>query len=294
MTQLRTVDLHLHTTASDGVFRPAEIVRLAAEANLSAIAVTDHDSISGLDEASTACRQLGIELIPGVEISADAPGGGDCHLLGYWFDPNHTALQLWLGARRRARIARGEEIVRRVNDALRQRNGADAPQLAWEDIAKRADIAGGGSVGRPHVADSLIAIGAVGNRDEAFATLLGTGMPGDVSYDRIQPADAIAQIRNAGGVAVLAHPTYLRDYETVLPSYVEQGLGGLECIYSDYAPSLVASLQSLAHTHGLAVTGGSDFHGPSSSAGGSAVGRPAVPFEVLGPLRDRCAQRPGS
>ena len=187
-------------------------------------------------------------MIPGVELSADVPGG-DCHVLGYFVDVDHPPFATWLLARRETRVARGEEIVRRVNAELRHRLGAGAPQASWESVARRADLAGGGSVGRPHVADELVAVGAVASRDEAFGTLLGNGMAGDVPSAKVAPAGVISVIREAGGVAVLAHPTYLPDFAARLPALIACGLGGLECVYGEYAPDIVTELVAIAGAH---------------------------------------------
>lgn len=279
----RHIDLHLHSTASDGTLSPTELVARAVALGLSAIALTDHDSIGGLAAAAVACRAAGIELVTGVELSADVPKG-TCHVLGYYVDPQDPAFGAWLEERRRARVDRGQEIVRRVNGALRDRLGAGAPQATWEGVARRANLAEGGAVGRPHVADELIAVGAITSRDEAFATLLGDGMPGDVPSTKLGPEEVIDVIRRAGGVAVLAHPTYLPGYEARLPALVEAGLGGLECVYGEYSAEVIAHLKEVAGQHGLVVTGGSDFHGPELGAGSGEMGVPAVPASLLGPL----------
>lgn len=280
------IDLHLHSTASDGTLTPEALVDAAASLGLVAIALTDHDSVGGVAAATRAGIERGVTVVPGVELSADVPGG-DCHILGYLVDVGHAPFAAWLAARREARITRGVEIVRRVNAALRSRSGAGAPQASWESVARRADLAGGGSVGRPHVADELVAVGAVASREEAFASLLGNGMAGDVPSAKVPPAQVIAVIRDAGGVAVLAHPTYLPDFAGRLPDLVACGLGGLECLYGDYAPDVVAGLVALAGVHDLVVTGGSDFHGPSTGAGSGAIGVPLVPDSVLEALARR-------
>jgi predicted metal-dependent phosphoesterase TrpH len=260
---------------------------LAASARgLSAIALTDHDTVSGVATAQVAGNGVGVQVIPAVELSADVPVG-HCHVLGYFVDVAHFAFASWLAARRAARVTRGEEIVRRVNAALRARHGATAPQASWDSVARRSDLAGGGSVGRPHVAAELVAVGAVASREEAFATLLGDGMAGDVPSAKVHPSSVIKLIRDAGGIAVLAHPTYLPDFEARLPELVACGLSGLECIYGDYEPNVVADLTALAARHALVITGGSDFHGPALGAGSGAIGVPHVPMSVLEDLLQR-------
>ncbi len=285
------IDLHLHSTASDGTLAPRAIVELAASMGLQTISITDHDSIGGVAEAQEAGRALGIEIVPGVELSADS-SAGDCHILGYYVRIDDQDFTTWLEARRSARIERGKEIVKRVNAELRRRGSVSVPQLWWDDVAKRANIDEGGAVGRPHVADALVAIGAVASRDDAFATLLGNGMAGDVHYDKVSPNDVIDTIRRAGGVAVLAHPTYFPEFERQLPALIEAGLEGLECVYGDYSPHLMERLCKVATSHGLAITGGSDFHGPGLKAGSGGVGVPAVSADLLEPLRARRTMNP--
>ena len=285
------IDLHLHSTASDGTLTPRAIVEHAALIGLQAISITDHDSIGGVAEAQATGSILGVDIVTGVELSADAPVG-DCHILGYHVQVDDHGFMTWLEARRSARIDRGQEIVKRVNAELRRRASGTVPQLWWDDVARRANIAEGGAVGRPHVADALVAIGAVSSREEAFATLLGNGMVGDVHYDRVRPNDVIDTIRRAGGVAVLAHPTYFPDFERQLPALIEAGLGGLECVYGDYAPHLVEQLCKVAASLGLAITGGSDFHGPGLTAGSGEIGVPNVSATLLEPLLARSTAVP--
>ena len=285
------IDLHLHSTASDGTLAPRAIVEHAALIGLRTISITDHDSIGGVAEAQATGRSLGVDIVTGVELSADAPVG-DCHILGYHVRVDDHDFTNWLETRRTARIERGQEIVKRVNAELRRRGSGTVPQLWWDDVAKRANIAEGGAVGRPHVADALVAIGAVTSRDDAFATLLGNGMAGDVHYDRVKPNDVIDTIRRAGGVAVLAHPTYFPDFERQLPALIEVGLGGLECVYGDYSPHLVEQLCKIATSHGLAITGGSDFHGPGLKAGSGEIGVPNVSANLLEPLLARSNSTP--
>ncbi|NDF07448.1 MAG: PHP domain-containing protein [Proteobacteria bacterium] len=285
------IDLHLHSTASDGTLAPRAIVEHAALIGLQTISITDHDSIGGVAEAQATGRSLGVDIVTGVELSADAPAG-DCHILGYHVRVDDHDFTNWLETRRTARIERGQEIVKRVNAELRRRGSGTVPQLWWDDVAKRANIAEGGAVGRPHVADALVAIGAVTSRDDAFATLLGNGMAGDVHYDRVKPNDVIEIIRRAGGVAVLAHPTYFPDFERQLPALIEAGLGGLECVYGDYAPHLVEQLCKVATSHGLAITGGSDFHGPGLKAGSGEIGVPNVSADLLESLLARSTATP--
>lgn len=288
---VRSIDLHLHSTASDGTFTPTELVEAAAAAGLVAISLSDHDSVGGIEEARIACARHGIELVTGVELSADVPDG-DCHILGYHVDAESPSLLDWLHEQRRRRVDRAGEIVRQVNRELRARGGAAAPQIAWDAVARRANLAGGGAVGRPHVADELLAVGAVASRHEAFRTLLGDGMAGDVPRERVSPEGVIKVIRKAGGVAVLAHPTYVRGFEQLLPVLVAAGLGGLECIYGDYAPEVVAGFEALARNHRLVITGGSDFHGPGTEAGSARIGVPTVPAHLLEPLAARASSRP--
>lgn len=249
-------DLHTHSTASDGQLTPDELVRAAARAGLKALAVTDHDTLDGLDEAEPAGRGEGIEIVPGVEINTDAIGA-EVHVLGYYLDRSDPDLNVLLGRLRDNRLRRGEEMVRRLRQI-----GFD---ISWDRVR---ELAQGGVIGRPHVAKTLEEAGCVRTVREAFERLLSPGCPGYVPHLKLKPGEAVREIRKAGGVAVLAHPGQLLDRVEGLAGLVGEliadGLQGLEVYHPDHDRDTSARLAALACSLGLLVTGGSDYHGPGS------------------------------
>jgi predicted metal-dependent phosphoesterase TrpH len=248
----RKVDLHTHSTASDGLYPPAELVRLAHEAGLDLIGLVDHDTTGGLAEAQAAGAQLGVTIIPGVEINTDLRGGGEAHILGYYISQDDPSLMNSLGKLRDAREKRGERMVGRLRDA-----GYD---VSWERVRALA----GGAVGRPHVARALIEAGYARDVSDAFDRYLSPSGPGFVPRYKLAPEDAIRIIRAARGIPTLAHPRYVRNLEeTVLSELVAAGLQGLECYYGQYDEGAVARLVALADRYDLITTGGSDYHGPN-------------------------------
>lgn len=195
-------DLHTHTTASDGTLSPAELVREAAAVGLQILAVTDHDTTDGIQQAQEEARRCGLELVPGVELSTDT-AGAEVHILGYfvdWRDPEFTAL---LRRMREDRVERAREMVRRLN-----RLGLP---LTFDDVARQAD----GAVGRPHVARALVAAGYVSSFEEAFTRYLARGRPAYVERRRFTPEEAVEVVLRAGGVPVLAHPLWGGDRDRV-------------------------------------------------------------------------------
>jgi len=241
------VDLHLHTTASDGQFSPSELVALALERDLLVIAITDHDTTEGIDEALEAASGTGLEVIPGVEISCDVPHE-EVHLLGYYLDHHHPALQGKLRAMRDARLQRAKGMLVRL--------AALGFPLPWEMVA---ELAGEGSVGRPHIARAMIKMGYVVSNSEAFDLYIGRNGPAYVERYKISPLDAVSLVKVARGLPVLAHPLKVAPF---LPELVEGGLVGLEVYYNGYSPEYIRGLADLARKFDLIPTGGSDFHGP--------------------------------
>ncbi len=245
------IDLHTHSTASDGLLAPTALIQAAHDAGLAIIALTDHDTTAGLAQASAAGDALGVTVIPGVEINTDlAGGGGEAHVLGYflnWRDPDFQAM---LGRRREERIQRGQSMVAQLQ--------AIGIPITWEQVRRHAD----GAVGRPHVAAALIDLGLVDTVQAAFDTYLARGKPGYVPRVPFTPQQAVALIQQGGGVAVLAHPAYIPDLERVLADLVEVGLVGLETYYGQYDQAIITRLLDLTRTFHLIPTGGSDYHGP--------------------------------
>jgi len=240
------VDLHLHSTASDGQYSPSELVAMALERNLLAVAITDHDTTAGIDEALGAARGTRLEVIPGVEISCDVPHE-EVHLLGYYLDHHHPALQRKLRAMRDARLQRAKGILAKLATL--------GFPLPWEVVA---ELAGGDSVGRPHIARAMVKMGYVASTDEAFVLYIDRNGPAYVERYEISPLDAVSLIKEARGLPVLAHPLKVTHF---LPDLVERGLVGLEVYYNGYSPGDIQGLADLARKFDLIPTGGSDFHG---------------------------------
>lgn len=273
------LDLHLHTTHSDGSLPPAEVLALAQKAAVSALAITDHDIVSGLPEAFEAGARLGIEVIPGIEISSRYEET-ELHILGYYLDWKDPVLNRRLETVRAGRGVRNPMIVQRLNDL--------GLALTYEEV--RA-LAGTESVGRPHIARVLMAKGYVQSAKEAFDRYLAEGRPAHVARDLPEPAEAISWITEAGGIAVLAHPTWIRKsregLETLCAQLKGAGLTGLEVHYSTHNPRQTADYLEIARRLDLLVTGGSDFHGVTKPdiEVGTGRGGLKVPAKLLEPLK---------
>lgn len=275
------IDLHTHSTASDGSDPPAELMEMAASQGLAAVALTDHDTIEGLAEARAAAAGAGIRLVQGCELSCEV-GSATMHLLVYFLTDGPGPLQDRLSALQASRADRNRRIVSVLAD-----HGLD---ISLDEILAEA---GGGSVGRPHVAGVLLHKGYVSSIQEAFDVWLAKGRPAYLDRDRLLPAEAIALAHASGAVAVLAHPTSLGYEGPAMERFVAglaaDGLDGMECEYGRYIPELRASLRAMAERLGLAVTGGSDYHGryKPDLALGSGLGDLAVPDDLLDTLEAR-------
>ncbi|MBH0201495.1 MAG: PHP domain-containing protein [Nitrospira sp.] len=247
------LDLHLHTTHSDGSCTPTEVVNMAHIAGVTALAITDHDIMTGVTEAMTVGQQYGIEIIPGVEISSLA-GRSELHVLGYFLDRQDSDLLARLQTLRDGRHRRNPQIIDRL-----QALGID---ITYDDVRT---LAGSDSVGRPHIARALMDKRVVTSAKEAFDRFLAEGKPAYVPRELPSPAEAISWIKAARGLAVLAHPTWVKVTEQSLVDLVRQlkadGLDGVEVYYSTHAARQTREYLSLAQQLGLLVTGGSDFHG---------------------------------
>ena len=247
------IDLHLHTTHSDGSLRPSEVLALAKAADVSALAITDHDITTGIPEALATGAELGIEVIPGVEISS-FDGKSELHILGYCLHWEDKEFNGRLALLRASRHRRNPLIIERLRAA-----GLD---LTYEEVKA---LAGTEAVGRPHIAQVLMQKKYVTSAKEAFDRFLAEGKPAYVARELPAPAEAIRWIREAGGVAVLAHPTWIKEtsesLRTCVTSLKEAGLGGVEVHYSTHSKSQTASYLEMAQRLSLLVTGGSDFHG---------------------------------
>ena len=267
----RPADLHTHTTHSDGTLTPADLVREAVARGLGAIAVTDHDTVAGIAGATAAAGDE-IEVVPGVELSSSA-AGRELHLLGYFVDTRHPA---FLDRLRELASGRDERIARIV---------ARLSELGLPISLDRVrELAGTGSIGRPHVARVMIESGHVGSVGEAFDRYIGMGQSAFVPRARFTPEEAIALVRLASGVPVLAHPWTTGDPEGVVERLLPAGLLGIEVDYGEYDHERREGLRAIAGRHGLIATGGSDYHGPGFRAGRD-LGIPPVPLTVVNRLR---------
>jgi 3',5'-nucleoside bisphosphate phosphatase len=272
------VDLHCHSTASDGTYAPAAVLRLAAERKLSALALTDHDTVDGIAEASGEAARLGIDFVPGIEISAEFPHPGTLHILGYGADPELPVLRDLTKTLLAGRDNRNPRIIAKLQELK--------VSITMDEVEAEA---GGNVVGRPHIAAILVRKGYVGSMQQAFDKYLA---PGGLAYfdkERLSPKQALQMILDSGGLPVLAHPVQLRtendaQLERIVKDLVDLGLAGVEVIHSDHDAKLVAKYEALADRYKLLKTGGSDFHGNNKPIElGTANGRrvPRAYFDAL-------------
>ena len=266
-------DLHTHSLASDGVLLPAELVKLAT-ASTSGIALTDHDTVAGLDEAAAEAGRRGFPFIPGVELTTDY-GPYEVHVLGYFIDRRHPSLIERLDMVARDRSRRAQEIVARLA-------GLGFP-VAWEEVLAQTH---GSAVGRPHILNALIAAGLVArDRSEAFfSAFLAKGAPAFVPHRELPTEEAVGLAAAAGGVPVLAHPGRICA-DGLLPRLVEMGIRGLEIHYPAHSPAETFEYARLAAHYGLIPTGGSDFHG---KPGGPTLGLAVAGWQSVHDLA-KCA-----
>lgn len=248
------IDLHSHTTASDGQFSPTELVRQAATAGITVLAVTDHDTVQGLAEATLAARGLGVRLVPGIELSTFV-NGREVHVLGHFIDPAFPELAGFSDLLRKERATRMERMVAKMV-------ALGFPVTVDEVIA----LAQAAPLGRPHLARVLVERRYCLDVKEVFDRFLGDGKPAWVDRYRLSATDAIALIGRAGGAATLAHPGVSKVERHELVGLRDAGLAGLEVLHSDHNPSVREKYQALADQLGLVATAGSDFHGPKVAA----------------------------
>ena len=259
------IDLHLHTTASDGRLAPAAVVALAADRGLQIIAVTDHDTVAGLDEARDAARARGLRLVDGIEVTA-VECGRDVHVLGYFFDPEDAALAGFLERQRGARIERVREIGARL--------GALGVRIDVAALIAAAATAGR-SIGRPAIADALVAAGHAADRHDAFERWLGAGAAAFVARCGPSLGEVVEAIVGARGIASLAHPGLLRLDEDI-PRFVACGLAAIEARHRDHDTDAEARYRHIAAALDLAVSGGSDFHGEHERSRSGAASYPGA------------------
>lgn len=274
---MKSIDLHVHTTASDGTSSPSEAVRLAKDAGLSAIAITDHDTVSGFSEAAAAGSESGVEVVPGIEISTKYKGA--LHILGYFINPESESLKPvleWVVNDRDERNEKMAELMR-----------ADGLPVYYEEMKKRF----GDIVGRPHFAELLVEFGVARDIKDAFDKYVDKGKKYWLPRKFLSIERSVEIVGEAGGVAVLAHPFQYRledsELRELIKLCIDHGLKGIECRYSGYTPEQTEYLENLAGEFDLFRTGGSDFHGEhkKSIAIGSGTGSLNVPYEYLEELR---------
>lgn len=279
------VDLHVHSSASDGVCSPRDVVRHAAEVGLKAIALTDHDTVAGVPEAVAAGEAFGVEVVPGAEISTEFEDGA-CHILGYFFDPQDAPLNQLLRDAREGRAARNEKILERLNGL--------GLNLSMDDVACRVT---GGTLTRAHFAAAMVEKGYVGTWDEAFDRYLGRGKPAFVPRRRVTPEAAIAAIRGAGGLAALAHPRQLNRGAAETDAWIERlaaaGLEAVETASPDHTANFAARYRAAAERLGLLQVGGTDWHGRDDAGIYLGLGRGAmlVHYDLVQKMKDRLAAR---
>jgi predicted metal-dependent phosphoesterase TrpH len=247
------IDLHTHTNRSDGTFEPDELARRAAELGLQVVAVTDHDTTAGLEIAAAAGAAAGVEVVPGVEFSAEHLGSS-VHVLCYWMDVGNEEFQGELSRLRDDRFRRGERMVEKLQE------------LGFEISFERVrEIAQGGNIVRPHVAQAMVEAGIVGSESEAFERWIADGRPAHVPKHALDPLDAVRLIRDAGGLCVLAHPGMWGDQTSVpdelIEAMAEAGMAGLEVDHTDHGPEQRDRYRQMARSLELVPTGGSDCHG---------------------------------
>jgi predicted metal-dependent phosphoesterase TrpH len=263
------IDLHTHTTASDGRCTPAELVARAASAGVTVLSVTDHDTVAGCDAAAAACAAAAIRFVPGIEITA-VRDEVDVHLLGYFIDPQSDALHAFLSEQRRRRIERIRRMIGRLAD-LGLTLDADA-------ILKPALDDPGKSVGRPWVARALVAAGYVATTNEAFGSWLSRGRPAFAPREAAAPDNVVARIHDAGGLASLAHPGLVGRDEWI-PGLAAAGLDAIEVYHTNHDARATARYCAMAEQLGLAVSGGSDYHADESH-GAPFPGSVSLPREA--------------
>lgn len=287
----RTIDLHIHSTASDGSLQPEEIINQSIQAGLSAVSLTDHDSIDGCREIITTAAPFPIEFVTGVEISAafpaEIPLSGSLHILGYAIDIEHPELNHHLEELRKARDQRSPRIIQRLNEL-----GFPLTLNEVEDLTESDQV------GRPHIARAMKARGWVRSIDEAFDNYLGNQGPAYVEKERLECDRVLELINASGGIAVLAHPGLLdtrdnRELETLLRLLIDNGLKGIEVFYPEHASQQIAFYNELADRYNLLRTGGTDFHGalnPEIKLG-TGAGSFCVPYCLYEKLVDYARNR---
>ena len=275
----KLIDLHIHSTASDGSFSPRDLMAYARNKGAAAVSLTDHDTIEGLKSALAAGKEIGLEVIPGLEISAQYPGG-TMHLLGYYIDPSDPNLNRELLRLQEARRERNPKIISKLQSL--------GIPITFDQVQALAM----GQIGRPHIAQVLFQLGVVSSFEEAFHKYLAKGALAYVEKFRFSPHEAISLIARAGGIPVLAHPftlnySSLRDLKKLVEELRNSGLKGMEVIYSEHTPVQTGNYFSLVKELNLIYTGGSDFHGYIKKDVDLLTGRGdlKIPYQIVEDLK---------
>ncbi len=273
MTVGYPIDLHTHSICSDGTYAPADLVRRAASRGVAVQALSDHDTLAGVAEALALGEGLGVRIIPATELNTESEWG-DVHVLAYFVDPGDEALERRLRWLRDNRGHRIELMVEKLN------------ALGYEvSLGRVLEIAQGGALGRPHLAQALFERGHVTSYDAAFDTLISKDSPAYVSRVGLTPLEAVRLVRAHGGVPALAHPFTVNGLAELTPQLVDVGLAGIECYYGSHSPETTARCLAIARAHDLVPTGGSDFHGRGEH--GTDLGGVFVPLECIAALEHR-------
>lgn len=279
------IDLHTHSTCSDGTYTPTELVELAKKIGLSALALTDHDTIDGLEEFQTAGKACGIETISGIEFAAlwERHHRPEIHIVGLGFDPSHPLLGERMKDIRQSRQIRNLKMCEKLSSI--------GLHITLEEVAANA---GGEIITRAHFANVLLQKGYIKKKEDAFSRYISTGLPGYVEREFLSPELCIRTIKEAGGAAILAHPTLYglepEQLKELCRELIPYGLDGIECQYSTYSPAETKAITALAEEMGLLPSGGSDFHGKNKPTIhlGSGKGNLAIPYAFWQGLRRRC------
>ena len=272
------IDLHLHTTASDGLCTPSELVDMAWRAGIRTLSVTDHDTVASVAEVARLARDAGMSFVPGIEVTA-VHGGRDIHMLGYFIDPDSGPFAEFLERQRADRVRRLGEMVDKLTEIGKPINR--------EKVLAKKDA--GGSLGRPVVAKALVKAGHAADMRQAFDDFIGEGKPAFVPRMGPEPAEVVSIIARVGGVASLAHPGLLKR-DDLIPALVDAGLPALEAFHSDHDPATTSHYLALAERYGLAVSGGSDYHGEPVRRK-SAFGKVGLPLEHFERLSARAGKK---
>lgn len=270
----RLADLHIHTHFSDSTSSPQEVIEQARTNGISCIAITDHDTVDGVQPTIEEAKRHSIEVISGIELSSEI-NGKDVHVLGYLFDCKDKEFADKIKIIQGVRIERMREMIEKLKVL-------NIDNITLEEVCNLAES---DSVGRPHLAAKLVEKGWVNNIQMAFNKYLADGAPAFVSKFKQTPSEAIAMIRKAGGIAVLAHPM-LTKVDELIPSFVKAGLGGIEAYYPNTTDTVKNFYEGLAKKHGLAVTGGSDAHGDAKKY--TYIGKKTIPYELVEQLKSAC------